>query len=213
MTVRRRVVISIWFPHCTFLSVYCRDLCWLESDLIPVSHTVYTDLIVQFVKTPHSVCGFGAACSLWPYSNILCDLAHCTTSLWIGRVKVKAWSNREEHYGWACERSPIEKKMKKKKPTDSLIGRISHDIQISSVGQPMTGVCATAGWSQPHNACPDCKLDTLGFPFLWVQGPVVCYIPIASGGSLKIVSLLHSWLREKHWKLLYSICQLPRSPT
>lgn len=34
-----------------------------------------------------------------------------------------------------------------KKAFDSLIGRISHNIQIASVDQPMTEVCTTAGWA------------------------------------------------------------------
>lgn len=33
----------------------------------------------------------------------------------------------------------------KKKARDSLIGRISHNIQIASVDRPMTDVCTSAG--------------------------------------------------------------------
>lgn len=39
------------------------------------------------------------------------------------------------------------KKAHRKKACDSLIGRISHDIQIASVAQPMTEVCTTASWA------------------------------------------------------------------
>jgi len=41
----------------------------------------------------------------------------------------------------------VKKSRWKKKAPDSLIGRISHDIQIVSVDQPVTEVCTTAGWA------------------------------------------------------------------
>lgn len=44
------------------------------------------------------------------------------------------------------------KKAHWKKACDSLIGRISHDIQIASVGQPMTEVCTAEAWANHKTA-------------------------------------------------------------
>lgn len=54
----------------------------------------------------------------------------------------------------------------KKKACDSLIGRISHDIQIASVNQPMTEVCTTAGWANHKTVSRLQTRHISAFPFL-----------------------------------------------
>ena len=84
---------------------------------------------------------------LWLMSDILCDLPPFTTLMWL-RTKLSEKpgalrSSSRVYYGWAAsDKGAVRVRVREKKACDSLIGRISHDIQIFGVSQPMGEVCS-----------------------------------------------------------------------
>lgn len=93
------------------------------------------------------------------------------------------------------DEQPVKKgPLKKKKACDSLIGGISHDIQIASVEQPMTEVCTSTGWAN-HTTPSRMQTRHIGLSLAARRAR-------SSGTALLPVQLLEKaatfWLHGKH---------------